>query len=86
MRIIAGQLQSRRLQMVTRHVDRHIGDWIGQGVEQVARFDAAAAAKFNQHRAATDPRAHRRREPVHNRQLGAGQIILVQLADAIEQL
>ena len=85
-RIIAGQFASGLLQVFAGDVHGNVRRRIGQCVQEVSRFDAAAAPILDQHRAGADLRSHLGRKLVHKRQFRTSQIVLVQLADPIEQL
>src|SRR4051794_31463881 len=72
--------------MIARDINRHVGNRISQSVQEIARFDATAAAIFDKHDSGAKPGAHPWRELLHDGQLSASQIILIQLTNAIEKL
>ena len=68
-----------------RDVDRQIGPRLAELFEQQPGLEAAAAAEFDQLAIRADRLGHLGGVALEDRQLGARQIILVELADLVEE-
>ena len=82
---IGGEPRRRAAQLLARNVDRDIGGRPIERLEQDAHLVAGAAAELDETAMRTDAGGDIGGETVEDRDLGARQIILGQLADLLEQ-
>ena len=84
-RIVAAQAGRGGVEMLARDVDRHVGREVGHRLEQQPRLDAGAAAELDQGAARPGQPRLLARTAGQDPGLGAGEVILRQLADGVEQ-
>lgn len=72
--------------MLLRNIDRNVGYRFVERVQQDPGFHAAAASILNKHHPFADLKGDRLAMLSHDFQLGASWIVLVKIANPIEQL
>jgi hypothetical protein len=84
--VSAGDLSGGLEQEVATDVDRHVGGGTVEGIEQQSGLETRPAAGLDQHGAGPDRVGDLLGGGLHDAQLGAGDVVLVDRADAFEQL